>query len=88
VQKDNKAKTIENADQLYEKYKNMVTEGEGCEPCIDCAALALAISYDTEKEITISKEKLLNYYNKNGSIPCPELLPELNTELALIVDSD
>ncbi len=81
---DKKANTIQNADQLYEKYKNMVTEGDGCVACIDCAALALAISYDTKNEITLSKAKLVEYYKQNGTIPCPELMPELGEEIALV----
>lgn len=86
--KDKKANTIQGADQLYEKYKNMVTEGEGCIACVDCAALALAISYDTHTEIAVSKAKLTEYYKQNGTIPCPELMPELNKEIALIAGSE
>ena len=86
--KDKDANTIQGADQLYEKYKNMVTEGEGCAACVDCAALALAISYDTQNEIAANKAKLIEYYKQNGNIPCPELIPDLNKELALIVGSE
>ena len=85
---DEKAKTIQSAKLLYGKYRNMVTEGEGCEACIYCAALSLAISYDTEDEIFLSKKTLLNYYNKNGTIPCPELMPELKKETALVAGSE
>ncbi len=85
---EKKAETIEGADLLYEKYKNMVTEGEGCAPCIDCASLALAITYDTHEEIVVSKNKLLKYYKENGSVPCPELLPELKQEVALVMGSE
>ena len=73
---------------LYEKYKNMVTEGEGCAACIDCAALALAITYETEDEILDSKQKLFEYYKENGVIPCPELLPELKQEMALAMEQE
>ena len=86
--KDKKANTIQGADQLYYKYKNMVTEGDGCVACIDCATLALAISYDTQDEIAKSKEKLVQYYKVNGTIPCPELIPELKKEIALIAGSE
>jgi hypothetical protein len=72
------------AQQLYEKYKNMITEGDGCVPCVDCAALALAISYDTKDEVSVSKKKLIEYYKKNGTIPCPELVPELKEIVAQI----
>ncbi|MEN8119519.1 MAG: hypothetical protein ABFS35_04205 [Bacteroidota bacterium] len=86
--KEKKANTIQGADKLYEKYKNMVSEGDGCVACVDCAALALAISYDTKNEIKESKAKLMNYYKQNGTIPCPELIPELNKEIALIAESE
>jgi len=86
--KDEKANTIQGTDQLYEKYKKMVTEGEGCAACVDCAALALAISYDTKKEIAVSKAKLIKYYNENGTIPCPELVPELKEEIVLNTESE
>lgn len=76
-----------NTDKLYEKYKHMVTEGDGCIPCIDCAALALAMTYDTPDEVALSKQKLVNYYKENGKIPCPELLPELKEEIALMANS-
>ena len=70
------------AQQLYEKYKNMITEGDGCVPCADCAALALAISYNTKDEINASKQKLIKYYKETGSVPCPELIPELKETVA------
>ncbi len=70
------------AQQLYEKYKSMISEGDGCVPCVDCAALALAISYGTKDEIQSSKQKLIKYYKKTGSVPCPELVPELKESLA------
>jgi len=85
---EKKAETIEGADLLYEKYKNMVTEGEGCEVCIDCASLALAITYDTQDEADASRKILIDYYNENGTIPCPELLPELKKEIALVADTE
>ncbi len=72
------------AQKLYEKYKSMITEGDGCSACVDCAALALAISYDTKDEISASKKKLIEYYKKNGNIPCPELVPELKEIVAQI----
>ncbi|MCF6240380.1 MAG: hypothetical protein L3J74_03425 [Bacteroidales bacterium] len=72
------------AQELYEKYKAMITEGNGCVPCADCASLALAISYDTKDEISVSKKKLIEYYKKNGTIPCPELVPELKEIVAQI----
>ncbi len=85
IEKENtKANTIQGADKLYEKYKNMVAEGDGCIACVDCAALALAISYDTQNEIAASKTKLVEYYKQNGTIPCPELMPELGEEMALV----
>jgi len=83
VKEKSTAKKID-AQQLYEKYKDMITEGDGCVPCVDCAALALAISYDTKDEIKNSKKKLIEYYHKNGKIPCPELLPELKQDVAQI----
>ncbi len=83
-----KADAIDGTDLLYEKYKNMVTEGEGCVACIDCASLALAITYNTQDEVVLSKKKLLEYYKENGSIPCPELLPELRQEIALVTEAE
>jgi len=74
-------------NKLYEKYKHMVTEGDGCVPCIDCAALALAMTYNTPNEVALSKQKLVNYYKENGEIPCPELLPGLKEEIALMANS-
>ena len=85
TQKDkNKVQKSQKAQQLYEKYKTMITEGNGCEPCIDCAALALAISYDTSEEITLRKKNLTEYFKKNGKIPCPELVPELKQNVAQV----
>ena len=87
LQKDNtKADTNQGADKLYEKYKNMITEGDGCIACVDCATLALAISYDTQSEVATSKAKLIKYYKKNGTIPCPELVPEISKEIALVTE--
>ena len=79
---DNTATKKIDTQQLYEKYKTMITEGEGCIPCVDCAALALAINYNTREEIIASKKKLIEYYKKNGEIPCPELVPEVKKEVA------
>ncbi len=83
-----KIKKVQNTDQLYEKYKQLVTEGDGCVPCVDCAALALAMTYNTPKEIAASKKKLLVYYKENGKIPCPELFPELKEGIALTANSE
>lgn len=84
VSRKNTADKHVKAQKLYEKYKTMITEGDGCAPCVDCASLALAISYNTKEEITASKKKLIEYYKKHGSIPCPELVPELKEIVAQI----
>ena len=61
-------------DSLYIKYKTMIGDSSNSPACVDCAAMALAISYDMDEEITKSHEKLVEYYKQNGSVPCPELL--------------
>ncbi|RLD77404.1 MAG: hypothetical protein DRJ10_11995 [Bacteroidetes bacterium] len=62
------------SDSLYVKYKTMIIEKDNCPACADCAAMALAISYGIDDEITENHAKLVKYYEKNGEIPCPELL--------------
>ena len=62
------------SDSLYLKYKTMLIEKDNCTACSDCAAMALAISYGIDDEITENHAKLVKYYEENGEIPCPELL--------------
>jgi len=63
-----------NTDSLYVKYKNMVSDSSNSPACVDCAAMALALSYGMDEEVAKNNEKLVKFYMENGSVPCPELL--------------
>ena len=41
-------------DSLYLKYKSMISDTNDCSACADCAAMALAITYGIDEEITNS----------------------------------
>ncbi|MEN8119459.1 MAG: hypothetical protein ABFS35_03895 [Bacteroidota bacterium] len=62
------------SDSLYVRYKNMISDTINCTACVDCAAMALAISYGIDEEISENHEKLAQYFKEHGDIPCPELL--------------
>lgn len=61
-------------EMLYHKYKDMIRKQKDCDPCVDCAALALSIKYKNKQEIKKYKEKLIEYNKTKDSMPCPELL--------------
>lgn len=67
-------RTHVSSDSLYVKYKTMIGNNIDCDACVDCAAMALAISYGIDEEINENHAKLVKYYEEHGDIPCPELL--------------
>ncbi len=65
-----------NTDSLFIKYKSMIKNDTNMVVCMNCASMALALSYNNEEEIIENYEKLLKYYKEYGYVPCPELICE------------
>ena len=60
-------------------YSDRINSGTGCQPCANCAQLALDLCLsacdDRQDAIEINRNILLGYQQINGGIPCPELVP-------------